>query len=541
MPLWIRPYRRFLLQCVALYSTGFLHGQGPGRNVSCHGWWVRMRGPAIDTMNMSGIVLLSLPLTLVSCGGGGESQRAPLPPTVAEITVFPSVASLSVGQRQQYTTVVKDTNGNVLHEIAVIWSTSQADVATIDDAGSAQAVAGGVTTVTATRDGVSSQLVTLTVNPVPPVVPPGDSRATLPPWLTYCDNTLCQSLPQVVVAVCSGGNLSCNPSRFTTVIPQVNGFPVSGIVFPLLNTFSDTTVRLRSGDGAVFSLFVESFTASSVKLEDDRDLLVSYYGVTPVWSGTTTLNFTTTTLTSSLADSVFFQHRSYHSGDAAATLHVRLQTVITTEQRMTGIVPASHVTAYLLPTELASATRLGEGNFSFGNGTITINYGNPPYLAASGGFECVVVPELAHEYAHELFHEISARFLDNPSCLNEGIANAVAVTAGFAATAKLGPIGLRGLDFTKGCVSQTELHDIGDCYLWHIYMVGLLNPSFVFGLFHPQHTFVFDSCVMNMETGNSLLVYFTESANGANLLPVLDAMQIPHAVSYSAAKVALGL
>lgn len=69
----------------------------------------------------------------------------------------------------------------------------------------------------------------------------------------------------------------------------------------------------------------------------------------------------------------------------------------------------------------------------------------------------------------------------------------------------------------------------------------MLTRAFIFGIYHPQHTFVFDSCVMNEKTGNSLLVYFTESANGANLLPVLDAMRLPHAESYAAAKQAIGL
>ena len=39
----------------------------------------------------------------------------------------------------------------------------------------------------------------------------------------------------------------------------------------------------------------------------------------------------------------------------------------------------------------------------------------------------------------------------------------------------------------------------------------------------------------------SILVYFTEAAGGASMIPVLESMKIPHAGSYGAAKQALGL
>ena len=111
---------------------------------------------------------------LASCGGGGESLRVPATPIVASITVFPSAVTLEVGHAQQYTTVVKDIDGHVLNGIAVTWSTRHPEVATIDLAGLALAVSEGVTKVRATREGVTSQLVTLTVIPAPvqPNVPP---------------------------------------------------------------------------------------------------------------------------------------------------------------------------------------------------------------------------------------------------------------------------------------------------------------------------------------------------------------------------------
>ena len=110
---------------------------------------------------------------LASCGGG-QIPRIPATPIVSSITVFASSITLKVGQTYQYTNVVKDIDGHVLDGIAVTWSTSHPEVATIDLAGLALAVSEGVTTVTATRDGSTSHSMTLTVNPppVPPVVPP---------------------------------------------------------------------------------------------------------------------------------------------------------------------------------------------------------------------------------------------------------------------------------------------------------------------------------------------------------------------------------
>ena len=162
-------------------------------------------------------------------------------------------------------------------------------------------------------------------------------------------------------------------------------------------------------------------------------------------------------------------------------------------------------------------------------------------MKALGGFSNVVFPEIAHEYTHEMFPEISHMFFGNFSCLNEGLANAVAVTAGFAPPEKLGRIVLRQGDFRDGCIADDEIHDRGDCYLFKIKQVGLLTPQFIFKVFHPLHTYAFDSCTMNEQIGNSLFVLFHESANGADVRPALDAMKLPHAASYDAAKVALGL
>ena len=271
-----------------------------------------------------------------------------------------------------------------------------------------------------------------------------------------------------------------------------------------------------------------------------QDVLVSYYNVAPVWGGTTPLNFTSTLLTSALLDSVFYRHPSYDTGTAATDLHTQGQSVIMTERAITGLT-TEHVTAFFMPTEL-SAVQGGEGNFSYGNGTMTINYGNPAYIAANSGIMNTAIPRFAHEYTHELFNEIRPALTGNPSCFNEGVADALAYAAGFLPVEDFGPVGLRGTDFDSGCTALSEIDDVGNCYFWHVKNAGLLTPSFLYGIFHPQHPFSFDSCAQNtIETGNSILVYFTEAAGGASMVPVLASMKIPHAGSYDAAKQALGL
>jgi len=479
------------------------------------------------------LILAVLPFVL-SCGGGGGTAPHSLPvSTVSSITVMPSVTSIEVGQTQQFVAVVRDTKGNILSAVTVGWASSHQAVATIDNNGLAQGLSPGTTTITASHSGISSPLVSLNVTSVPV-----SRLAPLPPWLTYCDTEPCVSISPVVVYVCPTISPQCIPARNTTIIPQVDGKPISGVFFPLVAP-ADTSLRLVSGNGNVVSFLVMAFRASKVILASDQDVLISYYNVAPVWGGTTPLNFTSTLLTSALLDTVFYNHPIYDTGTAATDLHAQGQAIIMTERTITGLT-SEHVTAFFMPTELAGVQ--GEGNFSYGNGTVTINYGNPPYIAAKGGIMNTALPRFAHEYAHELFDEISTAFSDNFICLNEGIADALAYVANFLPEEDFGPVGLRGIDFDSGCTALSEIHDVGNCYFWHVKKAGLLTPSFLYGIFHPQHTFGFNSCAQNtMATGNSILVYFTEAAGGANMVSVLDSMKIPHAGSYDSAKQALGL
>ena len=374
------------------------------------------------------------------------------------------------------------------------------------------------------------------VTPPPVTPPPAPARTELPPWLTYCDNPSCQSIPPVIAAVCPAGDPR-NPARTTKVIPQVDGFPISG-AFLHFDTQVNIRTRLLSGNGRADFGYMFAYSASSIKIKSDMDFTMSYYNVAPVWGGTALLQFVSSELESATLHSVFYRHPSYNVG--LTDLHAKAQQIIQIERDMTGRT-SPKTTAYFIPTEMANTT-IGEGHFSFGNGTITVNYGNPPYVAATGGITKAPLARFSHEYAHELFAaNLRGSFPDNYACPNEGLADAVGFMSGFLPVEDFGPIGLRNLNFEDGCQEQTAQHDVGNCPLWHVKKAGKLTPAFIRGLFHPQHTFVFDSCTHNVETGNNLWVYYQEAAGGADMMPALDAAKIPHSLTFADAKKAIGI
>ncbi|WP_434046082.1 MULTISPECIES: hypothetical protein [Sorangium] len=367
---------------------------------------------------------------------------------------------------------------------------------------------------------------------------PPVTAAPLPPWLEYCDTGPCATVAPPVVYLCPQSNPLCTPVRKTTVVPNVDGRPISGVFLPMTLP-EGASLRLVSGSATVSFNTVTTSYAPGLVLHSDLDVLLSYYDVAPVWNGTTPLTFESSRQSSGIMDSVFYRHPSYDTGTAAADLHAQGLDAVSIERSMTDIT-SEKLNAFFMPSELGGV--MGEGNWSYGDGTITINYGNPPFIAHKGGIPNTAMPRFAHENAHELYDEISASISGDDSCLNEGIADALAFLTGYLPVEDFGPLGLTGIDFDTGCTELTRTHDIGNCYFWHVKNAGLLTESFMHGIFHPQHPYNFNTCTQNMEqTGNSILVYFTEAAGGADMVPVLDAMEIPHAGSYQAARLALGL
>ena len=102
-------------------------------------------------------------LILSSCGGGGGgSGGGSASRQVASINITPSSASIGAGQTRTLTAEAKDQNGVAMTGINFTWASSDTSVATVAD-GVATGVASGITAITASSGGVSSNSATLTL------------------------------------------------------------------------------------------------------------------------------------------------------------------------------------------------------------------------------------------------------------------------------------------------------------------------------------------------------------------------------------------
>lgn len=476
-------------------------------------------------------------LLLAGCGGGGGESREPAPVGITTLTVFPSAAKISPAQTQQYTVVAKDSNNNIRNNVEVLWTVADLNIASIDQSGLLTALAVGTTSVRALTGSVSSQAAVVTIVSEP--TGPGPvTRSLLPPWITYCEDDACQFLAALDATACPMGQDQCSPKRSTEIRPQVDGIHISNYTFPV-NSEDGVQTHILSGSGRAVADYVFAFDANLIRLRSDVDITFGYYGSQPVWGGVTPINFESKKVTSSRLTTYYFHHASYATGEAP-NLHAKALDIMRIEQDMTGVSSHDPITAFFIPSEM-SGWYFGEGNFSYGNGTVTVNYGSPAYIAATGGITKAPMARFSHEHAHELFDEISHFFPDNFACLNEGIADATGFMSGFLPVEDFGPDGIKGLNFEDGCQEQTAIHDIGNCSLWHVKKAGHLTPSFIRGLFHPLHRFVFDSCVLDKETGDNLWVYYTESAGGVDMVAALDSAKIPHSATFAEAKKAIGI
>jgi uncharacterized protein YjdB len=123
------------------------------------------------------LVFSSLVLFLLEgCDGGGGTEPDPVPTTV---TVSPSSMTLDAfGAIGQFSAMVRDEDGEVMHGASVIWHTGNPSVASIDSVGFATAVGIGTVIVTATS-GSASATATLTVDQVVNSVTVTPATATL--------------------------------------------------------------------------------------------------------------------------------------------------------------------------------------------------------------------------------------------------------------------------------------------------------------------------------------------------------------------------
>ena len=111
--------------------------------------------------------LVALALALASCGGDGST--APEPPRATAISISPSSATLEfIGATETFTAAITDQNGAAFTG-AVVWSSNQPEVFTVNGTGVVTAVSNGSGTVQASLGNLSATA-TVTVAQVVSVI-----------------------------------------------------------------------------------------------------------------------------------------------------------------------------------------------------------------------------------------------------------------------------------------------------------------------------------------------------------------------------------
>ena len=92
------------------------------------------------------------------------------PPVVSSVTVSPSAMTMVVGGTFQFSATALTAVGMELPEVTIVWSSDDAEVASVDDTGLVTAVVAGTAMITASADGVTSMPATVIVEELPPEV-----------------------------------------------------------------------------------------------------------------------------------------------------------------------------------------------------------------------------------------------------------------------------------------------------------------------------------------------------------------------------------
>lgn len=215
---------------------------------------------------------LALSVAVASCGGdGGPTEPSSSdPPTIASVEVTPGADTLdALGQEREFSAEVRDQNGDVVADAEVSWSSSDEDVATVDDSGVAEAVgngtaeirasAGDVTATGALR--VSQRVSAVTVSPGTATL--GETGATQQFDATATDangnevastSFLWQSERQSVATVDSAGLATAQGEGETTITAAARGVPGRAV---LRVEIGSRLAAVRTGEFSTCGLTVE--------------------------------------------------------------------------------------------------------------------------------------------------------------------------------------------------------------------------------------------------------------------------------------------
>jgi hypothetical protein len=153
---------------------------------------------------------------LVSCGGGSSDSST----TITKVTVVPTVSSVAIEGKQTFTANATDKDGNTVSGASFTWASSNADVASIDEYGSATGKTAGSVQITATANKVTSSPATLTVMPkvAGVTIDPGSAEIQLG-----------------------------EKKQFTAVAKDANNNTISGAVFDWAVSFSGVATIDKNG------------------------------------------------------------------------------------------------------------------------------------------------------------------------------------------------------------------------------------------------------------------------------------------------------
>jgi uncharacterized protein YjdB len=115
--------------------------------------------PSVASVSSSGVVTGVAPgvalIFAVSEGKTGVSTITVVRPTVANVTIAPTTASISIAGSVSLRATATDANGNAVTGSAPSWSSSNSLIAVVSSQGNVVGLLPGTVTITATIDGVS--------------------------------------------------------------------------------------------------------------------------------------------------------------------------------------------------------------------------------------------------------------------------------------------------------------------------------------------------------------------------------------------------
>ncbi len=178
----------------------------------------------------------------VTSGYATASATVSVEQEVGSITIKPtSVTLTAVGSTIQLTAEVKDTGHTVIHGAAVVWSSSDPSVATVDANGRVTAVSNGGTQITATSGGVTAvRSVFVEIAQVAASITLNVSEAT--------PKAVGQSVPLTAkVYDREGAVIPGAPVSWSSSVPEVATVSVDGLVIAV----SRGTTRVTATSGGI--------------------------------------------------------------------------------------------------------------------------------------------------------------------------------------------------------------------------------------------------------------------------------------------------